>query len=120
SVAAGVACENAHQRGGSMTKRQGFTLIESLVVFAMVLLIMVILARAFGDSLAVLRRAKGIGDLQQKLRTAADILERDLGADHFDGRRRCSDRTLTANKPREGFFRILKEVRQAGTTLEGT
>ncbi len=103
-----------------MARRQGFTLVELLVVVAVVLIIMVILSLAFGSSLKVLQRAKAIGDMQQNLRTAADLLQRDLAADHFDGRRRCSDRTLSANRPREGFFRILKEARQGSTILEGT
>jgi prepilin-type N-terminal cleavage/methylation domain-containing protein len=74
-----------------MRKRQGFTLVELMVVMAIVLIIMVILSRAFGDSLATLRKAKAIGDLQEKLRAATMILRRDLSADHFDGRRRVSD-----------------------------
>lgn len=108
-----------------MRKRQGFTLIELMVVMAIILIIMVILSRAFGDSLATLRRAKGIGDLQDKLRTATSILRRDLSADHFDGRRRVSDwrydwaepaqfpksnipppprRKANPELPREGYF----------------
>lgn len=74
-----------------MRKRHGFTLVELLVVMALVMLILVILARAFGDGLGTLRRAKSIGDLQEKLRAATAILRRDLAADHFDGRRRVSD-----------------------------
>ncbi len=74
-----------------MRKRQGFTLVEMMVVMAIILVIMVILSRAFGDSLAMLRKAKGIGDLNEKLRATASILRRDLLADHFDGKRRCSD-----------------------------
>jgi prepilin-type N-terminal cleavage/methylation domain-containing protein len=74
-----------------MRKRRGFTLIELMVVMAIILIIMVILSRAFGDGLTVLRKAKGIGDMQDKLRAVTGQLRRDLTADHFDGRRRVSD-----------------------------
>jgi prepilin-type N-terminal cleavage/methylation domain-containing protein len=91
-----------------MRKRQGFTLVELLVVMALVLLIMVILSEAFGYSLVSLRKAKGIGDLQEKLRTVQTLLRRDLQADHFDGRKRVSELGTTgAQPPREGYFTIL-------------
>lgn len=109
-----------------MRNRRGFTLVELLVVMTLVLLIMVILANAFGQSLVALRKAKGIGDLQEKLRSATTIIRRDLAADHFDGKRRCSDfsgyaewnRTPFQPYPREGLFRILGEA--GGTFSEGT
>jgi prepilin-type N-terminal cleavage/methylation domain-containing protein len=85
-----------------MRKRHGFTLIEMLVVMAIVLIIMVILSRAFGDSLATLRRAKATGDLQEKLRAATQIMRRDLTADHFDGRRRVSDWSYDWSNPPPG------------------
>ena len=51
-----------------MRKRQGFTLVEMIVVMALVLLIMVILSKAFGDGLHTLQRARSVGGLQEKLR----------------------------------------------------
>lgn len=121
-----------------MHKRRGFTLIELLVVMAIILIIMMILSRAFGDSLKALRRAKGVGDLQEKLRGADILIRRDLAADHFDGRRRVSDWTYAwgiggdkSNIPvprriprqdpvREGYFGVTAPIYNPSTDFEGT
>jgi prepilin-type N-terminal cleavage/methylation domain-containing protein len=111
-------------------RRAGFTLVELLVVLAVVLVIMVVLSRAFGSGVTMMSRAKSVGDLHQKLRSATSVLRRDLSADHFDGRRRASDWDLGTNRPREGFFVIYSGARtrradggwnnEAGRVLEGT
>jgi len=101
-----------------MRKRQGFTLVELLVVMALVILIMVILAQAFGRTIESLQKAKGIGDMQDKLRAASTIIRRDLAADHFEGRRRVSDVAGSYLPAREGFFQIVSDG-GAGRTFEG-
>ena len=50
--------------------RPGFTLIELMVALALTLFIMVILSQAFILSLDAFSGMKGIGDMQQNLRTA--------------------------------------------------
>jgi prepilin-type N-terminal cleavage/methylation domain-containing protein len=88
-------------------RRQGFTLVEMMVSLALVLFIMVILSQAFQAGLESFRLLKGIGDLEDNLRSVATILRRDLAADHFEGKRQISDESFwTVGPPREGFFRI--------------
>lgn len=87
-------------------RRRGFTLIEMLVAFALILFIMVILTEAFGSALRAFRQLKALGDMESDLRTAGIMLRRELAADHFDGRRRLSDPWGDRELPREGFFRF--------------
>jgi prepilin-type N-terminal cleavage/methylation domain-containing protein len=90
-----------------MRKRQGFTLVELLVAMALIIFIMSILSYAFVAATTTFRDLKAAGDMAEKLRSATTILQRDLAADHFDGRRRLSDPSFWANgPPRQGFFRI--------------
>ncbi len=94
--------------------RSGFTLIELMVAMALTLLIMVILTQAFSIALETFATAKGIGDLTHNLRVATVNLRDDVMQDHFEGKRRLSDVTLTggsqlvAEKPQAGFFAILQ------------
>ena len=89
------------------SRRPGFTLVELLVSMALILFIMTILAEAFSSGTETFRRLKGIGDLQERLRTASTILKRDLAADHFQGKTRLSDPNFWVNgPPEEGFFRL--------------
>jgi prepilin-type N-terminal cleavage/methylation domain-containing protein len=100
-----------------MPKRRAFTLMEMLVAMALAVFIMVILSEAFVAGLEALRRIKAVGDLNDELRTAATVLRRDLGADHFEGRRRLSDAGFwNQGPPREGFFRLYQG---SASTLEG-
>ncbi|MCI0701035.1 MAG: prepilin-type N-terminal cleavage/methylation domain-containing protein [Planctomycetia bacterium] len=71
--------------------RRGFTLIELLVAMALIVFIMVILSEAFAAGLEAFRNLKAIGDQQEKLRTAAQTLRRDLQSAHFDSMRRVMD-----------------------------
>src|SRR5262245_9034221 len=92
-----------------MSRRSGFTLVEALVAFTLVLFIMVILTEAFGASLKAFRDLKALGDMEERLRGAAGVLRRDLEADHFEGRRRLSDPPNSWGHtwpPRPGFFRL--------------
>lgn len=88
-------------------RRQGFTLVEMMVSLALVLFIMVILSQAFQAGLESFRFLKSIGDMDERMRSAATLLRRDLAADHFEGKRRISDESFwIQGPPREGFFRI--------------
>ena len=90
-------------------RRPGFTLVEMMVAMALILFIMVILSEAFVAGLESFRKLKAIGDMEERLRTAATQIRRDLSADHFEGRRRLSDPNFwTTGQPREGFFRIVQ------------
>jgi prepilin-type N-terminal cleavage/methylation domain-containing protein len=93
------------------SKRPGFTLVEMMVTVALTLFIMVILSTAFSTALETFRQLKAIGDMQDELRTAANMLRADLAADHFEGKRRLSDTTFwTVGPPREGFLRIMQSA----------
>ena len=90
--------------------RAGFTLIELMVAMALTLFIMVILSQAFVTALDTFSGMKAIGDMQYNLRTAMVMVRDDLSQDHFEGKRRLSDLTVTnsvelgAHHPQAGFF----------------
>ncbi len=97
-----------------MRRRNGFTLVELLVAMALIVFILMLLAETFAKALDTFRDLKAIGDMDERLRSAVTILRRDLSADHFEGKRRPSDRDFWGSDyyqgpPREGFLRILKE-----------
>ena len=88
-------------------RRPGFTLVEMLVATALVMFIMLILSEAFSAGLVAFRTLKGIGDMEERLRSAITPLRADLAADHFDGRRRLSDPNFwNTGIPREGFVNV--------------
>src|SRR5437588_4479437 len=89
-----------------MRRRQAFTLVEMMVSMALVIFIMVLLSQAFVASMQAFRTLKGIGDMEEKLRTASAILRRDLAALHFQGQQPLSQVDLTRPPPSRGFFRI--------------
>ncbi len=93
-----------------MQRRQGFTLVELLVAMALTLFIMAILPTAFTTGLDTFRGLKGIGDMQQGLRTASHRLQVDLQAHHFEGDRKLSDLnsslTTVTGPITQGFFKI--------------
>jgi len=95
-----------------MRRRTGFTLVEVLVAMALTLFIMSILSAAFVAATSAVSDLKAAGDLAERLRGAANVLRRDLAADH------CYDLNgnllpLSAlwgpspgSPPASGFFRI--------------
>jgi type II secretory pathway pseudopilin PulG len=98
-------------RSARARHRSGFTIVELLVSFALILFIMTILSEAFGAAAKTFHDLKAIGDLCSKLRFATNMMRRDLAADHFDGRRRLSDPNFWANGPPiEGYFRIYQDT----------
>ena len=73
---------------------------------------------AFSAALEAFRQLKAIGDMQDRLRSTASILRRDLSADHFEGARRLSDQAFwSQGTPQQGFFRI---VQGQASIREGT
>ncbi len=90
-----------------MKRRRGFTLVELMVSMALIIFIMAILSQAFIAALNTFRNLKGQGDLAEKLRATAQILQHDLAADHFGSERRLSDPTFWNNgPPQQGFFSV--------------
>lgn len=80
---------------------------------ALIVFVMSILATAFSEGMKTFRAFKGIGDMNQRLRTASMALTEDLQSRHFEEDRRLSDanfwltgRPAEFGPPREGFFRI--------------
>jgi hypothetical protein len=65
--------------------RRGFTLTEMLVATALTMFIMAIISAAYRAGLDTFSKLNTANQLQQKLTNASKIIERDLGADHFDG-----------------------------------
>ncbi len=74
-----------------MRRRKGFTLVEMLVATALIMFIMAILSQAFVTSMDVFSQFKGIGDMEEGLRTATNLLRHDLSQDHFEAKRKLSD-----------------------------
>ncbi len=100
-----------------MKRRQAFTLVELMVSMALIIFIMAILSQAFVAALGTFRNLKGQGDLAEKLRSSAQILQHDLAADHFDSHRRLSDPTFWNNgPPQQGFFQVYQD--STGTIQE--
>ncbi len=100
-------CLSKEIRKFAMHKRAAFTLVEMLVSMALILFIMVILSSAFSTGLQVFRQLKGLGDMEERLRSTSQILRRDLAAYHFENTRKLSDTNFwTMGPPQQGFFRI--------------
>src|SRR6266536_5289301 len=93
-----------------MRRRQGFTLVELLVAMALIVLIMAIISQAFVEGLETFRQLKGIGYLQEQLRTATVPLREDLMAQHLvasTGPVKLSQLGPPTNPViQQGFFRI--------------
>src|SRR5262245_53461910 len=101
-----------------MRHRQGFTLTELLVSMALIIFIMTILSEAFAAALESFRLMKAAGDMQERLRSVANVLRRDLQADHFTpdtdpltsivrtGRLSSLDLAVQSPPTAGGFFRI--------------
>lgn len=91
---------------GRSSMRGGFTLVEMMVAMTLTIFVMVILSQCFVQGLETFSGLKAIGDMQEELRTATNMLRADLSADHFEGKRRLSDPNLMTEKIREGFFAV--------------
>jgi prepilin-type N-terminal cleavage/methylation domain-containing protein len=100
-----------------MKTRQGFTLIEMLVATALTLFLMTIMSEAFVTALDTFTQLKGIGDMEEGLRTATMNLRYDLSQQLFEGQRRLSDGTLLTSPIQQGFFQLYQGA--ASSAQEG-
>ncbi len=96
-----------------MRRRTGFTLVEVLVAMALSLFIMSILSAAFVAATSAVSDLKAAGDLAERLRGAANVLRRDLEADHcYDANGNVLPLSALWGSPpallppASGFFRI--------------
>ncbi|HEY7309082.1 MAG TPA: prepilin-type N-terminal cleavage/methylation domain-containing protein [Gemmataceae bacterium] len=103
-----------------MKRRQAFTLVELLVAMALIMFIMAILSQAFVQATGTFRNLKSTGDMAEKLRATTQLLQRDLSADHFEGKKRLSNPNFWLNGPPEqGFFQILQGSAGTPESLTG-
>jgi type II secretory pathway pseudopilin PulG len=108
--------------------RHGLTLVEMLVATALIIFVMTILASVFTAGISALRNLRGVGSLQDQLRTATNVLRRDLAEPHF-GRETTSlagpylsQQRLDLydwSPPRQGFFRIWQGAPSVIEGLDG-
>lgn len=75
--------------------RAGLTLVEMLIALALSIFIMAIMSEAFVKGLEAFGNFKALADLEQRLRTVANIIRRDLKAPHFDTSKKLSECTVT-------------------------
>jgi type II secretory pathway pseudopilin PulG len=108
-----------------MRTRKGFTLVELLVATALTIFVMTILTQAFVVSIDVFTGLKGIGDMQENLRAATNMIRYDLQQNHLEGGRRLSDPTLglplisNTAAPTQGFFRVTPSSTWTSEGLDG-
>lgn len=89
-------------RSITTARRKGLTLVEMMIALALSIFIMAILSEAFITGLNAFGNFKALADLDQRLRTAANIIRRDLKAPHFDGNRKLSECTVSG-RPMPAF-----------------
>lgn len=75
--------------------RAGLTLVEMLIALALSIFIMAIMSEAFVKGIEAFGNFKALADLEQRLRTVANIIRRDLKAPHFDGSKKLSECTVS-------------------------
>ena len=76
-----------------MRRRQGFTLVELLVAMALIIFIMAILSQAFVAAMTTSATSKPQATWPRSC-GATPVLQRDLAADHFEGKKRLSEPEL--------------------------
>jgi type II secretory pathway pseudopilin PulG len=106
-----------------MRRRNAFTIVELLVAMALIMFIMAILSTAFVTATTTFRNLKAIGDMANKLRSVTTLLQRDLAADHFEGKKRLSNPNFWINgPPTQGYFRVWQGSAPGlgGNITEGT
>lgn len=90
--------------------RSGFTIVELLVAMALIVFMMSIMSQAFVIATTAMSGLKKVTDLVDKVRPAMAILERDLGAYHFDGSKRLSDANFwESGPPTQGYFSVWQD-----------
>jgi prepilin-type N-terminal cleavage/methylation domain-containing protein len=90
--------------------RSGFTIVELLVAMALIVFMMSIMSQAFIIATTAMSGLKKVTDLVDKVRPAMAILERDLGAYHFEGSKRLSDANFwESGPPSQGYFSVWQD-----------
>jgi len=78
-----------------------------------------IMSQAFVIATGVMQGLKEVADMQEKIRPAITLLQRDLGANHFEGSKKLSDPEFWDNgPPKEGYFMLWQD--KANDVAEGT
>ena len=99
--------------------RRGFTLVELLIAMALIILMLSIMSQAFVIATGTMQGLKEVADMQEKIRPAITLLQRDLGANHFEGSKKLSDPEFWDNgPPKEGYFMLWQD--KANDVAEGT
>ena len=87
----------------------------------LIMFIMAILSTAFASATQTFRNLKAIGDLASKLRIITTILQHDLAADHFNGKKRLSNPNFWLNgPPSQGYFQIYQGLPTAPAPAPGS
>ena len=98
--------------------RIAFTLVELMVAMALIILMLSIMSQAFVIATGVMQGLKEVADMQEKIRPAITLLQRDLGAFHFEGIKKLSDPEFWDNgPPKEGYFMLWQD--RANDVAEG-
>jgi hypothetical protein len=66
-------------------RRSAFTLPELLVAAALSMAIMALIAVAFQKAIDIFRNMRAVGSMEDKLRSAENVIKRDLSSEHFGG-----------------------------------
>ena len=89
---------------------RGFTLVELMVAMALIILMLSIMSQAFVIATGTMQGLKEVADMQEKIRPAITLLQRDLGANHFEGSKKLSDPEFWDNgPPKEGYFMLWQD-----------
>ena len=89
---------------------RGFTLVELMVAMALIILMLSIMSQAFVIATGTMQGLKEVADMQEKIRPAITLLQRDLGAYHFEGSKKLSDPEFWDNgPPKEGYFMVWQD-----------
>ena len=103
--------------------RFAFTLVELLVSMALILIMLSIMSQAFVIATTTMQGLRDAVGMQEKVRPVLALLQRDLGAYHFEGSRKLSDPDFWKNgPPDQGYFMVWQESPYdsfEGTTVEG-
>ena len=98
--------------------RNAFTLVELMVAMALIILMLSIMSQAFVIATGTMQGLKEVADMQEKIRPAITLLQRDLGANHFEGSKKLSDLEFwDKGPPKEGYFMLWQD--KASDVAEG-
>ena len=101
--------------------RNAFTLVELMVAMALIILMLSIMSQAFVIATGTMQGLKEVADMQEKIRPAITLLQRDLGANHFEGSKKLSDPEFWDNgPPKEGYFMLWQDQAFEPSGNEGT